>query len=117
MVSKSRSRGRSPSCLKLSTRTRGRRDGKEIEFCSEFNSTTAFPGSTATSRPNWAAVAAVVAADGTTVDEDALAAHCRATLAGYKVPKRFVGVDSLQRSPAGKADYKLLRTVAEEALS
>ena len=26
-------------------------------------------------------------------------------------------VDSLQRSPAGKADYKLLRTVAEEAIS
>jgi acyl-CoA synthetase (AMP-forming)/AMP-acid ligase II len=62
-------------------------------------------------------VALVQPADGTTVDEDALAAHCRATLAGYKVPKRFVGVDSLQRSPAGKADYKLLRTVAEEALS
>jgi acyl-CoA synthetase (AMP-forming)/AMP-acid ligase II len=49
--------------------------------------------------------------------EDDLAAHCRATLAGYKVPKRFVSVGSLQRSPAGKADYKLLRTVAEEAVS
>jgi 3-oxocholest-4-en-26-oate---CoA ligase len=56
-------------------------------------------------------------APGVTVDEAALAAHCRATLAGYKVPKRFVGVESLQRSPAGKADYKLLRNVAEEALS
>jgi acyl-CoA synthetase (AMP-forming)/AMP-acid ligase II len=33
------------------------------------------------------------------------------------VPKHFVGVDSLQRSPSGKADYKLLRTVAQEALS
>jgi len=33
------------------------------------------------------------------------------------VPKRFVSVDSLQRSPAGKADYKLLRNIAEEAIS
>ena len=52
-----------------------------------------------------------------TLDETELAAHCRATLAGYKVPKHFVSVDSLQRSPAGKADYKLLRHVAEEAIS
>ena len=62
-------------------------------------------------------VALVQPADGTEIDETALAAHCRATLAGYKVPKHFVGVDSLQRSPSGKADYKILRTVAEEALS
>ncbi len=52
-----------------------------------------------------------------TLDADTLAAHCRATLAGYKVPKHFVSVDSLQRSPAGKADYKLLKNVAEEAIS
>jgi fatty-acyl-CoA synthase len=56
-------------------------------------------------------VALVEPANGT-LDERALAEHCRATLAGYKVPKRFVRVDSLQRSPAGKADYKLLREVA-----
>jgi acyl-CoA synthetase (AMP-forming)/AMP-acid ligase II len=62
-------------------------------------------------------VALVEAADGKAVDEGALASHCRATLAAYKVPKRFVGVDSLERSPSGKADYKLLRNVAEEALS
>jgi 3-oxocholest-4-en-26-oate---CoA ligase len=52
-----------------------------------------------------------------TFDDAVLAAHCRATLAGYKVPKHFVNVDSLQRSPAGKADYKLLRHIAEEAVS
>jgi fatty-acyl-CoA synthase len=48
---------------------------------------------------------------------DVLGAHCRTTLAGYKVPKRFVFVESLQRSPAGKADYTLLRGVAADALS
>ena len=62
-------------------------------------------------------VALVQPAVDATLAEDDLAAHCRATLAGYKIPKRFVSVGSLQRSPAGKADYKLLRTVAEEAIS
>ena len=52
-----------------------------------------------------------------TFDQAGLAAHCRATLAGYKVPKHFLRVDSLQRSPAGKADYKLLRNIAEDALA
>ncbi len=62
-------------------------------------------------------VALVQPVDAATLAEPELAAHCRTTLAGYKVPKRYVRVDSLQRSPAGKADYKLLRNVAEEAIS
>jgi len=35
-----------------------------------------------------------------------VAAHCKAHLAGYKVPKRLVLVDKVVRSPAGKADYR-----------
>jgi fatty-acyl-CoA synthase len=62
-------------------------------------------------------VALVHATDGRTVDADALAAHCRASLAGYKVPKRILVFDSLQRSPAGKADYRLLRELAAERLT
>jgi fatty-acyl-CoA synthase len=54
--------------------------------------------------------------DGVAIDDTALAAHARTTLAGYKVPKRFVALDSLQRSPAGKADYKLLREIAAGTL-
>jgi 3-oxocholest-4-en-26-oate---CoA ligase len=50
-------------------------------------------------------------------DAEALAHHCRSSLAGYKVPKRFVVVASLQRSPAGKADYNLLRGIALDAVS
>ena len=56
-------------------------------------------------------VATVQLADGVALDEAGLSAHCRTTLAAYKVPKRFVALDSLQRSPAGKADYKLLREI------
>jgi acyl-CoA synthetase (AMP-forming)/AMP-acid ligase II len=62
-------------------------------------------------------VALVQAADSSGVDGGALSAHCRATLAAYKVPKHFVALDSLHRSPAGKADYKLLRDLAAEAVS
>jgi 3-oxocholest-4-en-26-oate---CoA ligase len=61
-------------------------------------------------------VALVAPNDGAAIDEDALAAHARTTLAGYKVPKRFLTLDSLQRSPAGKADYKLLRKIAADTL-
>ena len=46
------------------------------------------------------------------VDDDELREHARRGLAGYKVPKYFVVMDSLQRSPAGKADYTLLRGLA-----
>ena len=44
--------------------------------------------------------------------DDELRAHCRSTLAGYKVPKEFVVVDRVVRSPAGKADYAWARTAA-----
>jgi acyl-CoA synthetase (AMP-forming)/AMP-acid ligase II len=57
-------------------------------------------------------VALVHVRDGQTIDADALATHCRASLAAYKVPKHMVVVDSLERSPAGKADYKQLRAMA-----
>jgi len=42
------------------------------------------------------------------VDDDLsdLDRHCRAHLAGYKVPKRVVQVATIERSPAGKADYR-----------
>ena len=39
-----------------------------------------------------------------TVDE--LREHCRALVAGYKVPKDVVFVDNVVRSPSGKADYR-----------
>ena len=32
--------------------------------------------------------------------------HCRHTLAGYKVPRALTYVTAIQRSPAGKADYR-----------
>jgi len=45
---------------------------------------------------------------------DELIDHCRAMLAGYKVPKDVVFVDQVERSPAGKPDYRWATAVAEK---
>jgi acyl-CoA synthetase (AMP-forming)/AMP-acid ligase II len=42
----------------------------------------------------------------------ALRAHCRTSLAGYKLPKTFCWVERVVRSPAGKPDYAWARAVA-----
>jgi 3-oxocholest-4-en-26-oate---CoA ligase len=44
--------------------------------------------------------------------EGELGGHCRASLAGYKVPKAFRWVDRVVRSPAGKPDYAWARSIA-----
>jgi 3-oxocholest-4-en-26-oate---CoA ligase len=43
-----------------------------------------------------------------------LDAHCRKSLSGYKVPRTYAFVDEVVRSPAGKADYRWARQVAEQ---
>jgi long-chain acyl-CoA synthetase len=54
-------------------------------------------------------VAAVELEPGTALDEDALRAHCREHLAGYKVPRRIVPVPDLPRSMLGKILRKQVR--------
>ncbi|HIL47973.1 MAG TPA: acyl-CoA synthetase, partial [Acidimicrobiia bacterium] len=46
-------------------------------------------------------------------DADELRAGVRERLAGYKVPKRVVLVDRVERSPNGKTDYRWAKSVAE----
>ncbi|NLA34223.1 MAG: AMP-binding protein, partial [Actinobacteria bacterium] len=46
--------------------------------------------------------------------EAELRTHCRATLAGYKIPKRIIFVDSVLRGPNGKADYRWAAAVASD---
>lgn len=53
-------------------------------------------------------VAAVVAAPAT-LDVDAVKAHARARLAGYKVPRHILAADSVERMATGKADYNAAR--------
>ena len=47
-------------------------------------------------------VAALVAEPGASIDVDAVDAHCRDRLAGYKRPREYVIVDELPRNAAGK---------------
>ena len=64
------------------------------------------------------AVAAVVqpsaASDAPALDD--LRAHLRPVLASYKLPKHLVLVETIVRSPAGKADYRWANRTASSAL-
>ena len=46
------------------------------------------------------------------LDEADVIAHVRGRLAAYKAPRRVLPTPSIGRSPAGKVDYKRLRTEA-----
>ena len=54
-------------------------------------------------------VAVVVPAAGVEFDQAAVDAHSRQTLAGYKVPRRYVAVESLPRNAYGKVLKRELR--------
>jgi len=54
----------------------------------------------------------VQARPGTSPALDALAAHCRTKVAGYKVPRRLVLVEEVERTPAAKPDYRWAKEVA-----
>jgi acyl-CoA synthetase (AMP-forming)/AMP-acid ligase II len=56
-------------------------------------------------------IAAVVAVEGEP-DEAALDAHCRASLAGYKIPRRYIFTTESLRLNNGKPDYKAAARIA-----
>ena len=60
-------------------------------------------------------VAIVQSRDGATADEASLLEEAAKHVARYKLPKAFVFVDSVVRSPAGKADYRWAKEQAAEA--
>jgi len=49
---------------------------------------------------------------GATPTLEDLQAHCRKHIAGYKVPRQLTLVDQIERSPAGKPDYRWAKRVA-----
>jgi 3-oxocholest-4-en-26-oate---CoA ligase len=61
--------------------------------------------------------AVVEAAPDASVDETEVIEFVRQRLARFKAPRRVVVVDSIGRSPAGKVDYRGLRTLAAERLA
>jgi acyl-CoA synthetase (AMP-forming)/AMP-acid ligase II len=48
---------------------------------------------------------------GRTPGLDDLAEHCRSSIAGYKVPRQIALVESMVRTPSGKADYRWAKAV------
>ena len=58
-------------------------------------------------------VAIVVLGEGAVLELAALTDHCRARLAGFKVPKQLIIRDSLPRNPSGKVLKRVLRAELE----
>jgi acyl-CoA synthetase (AMP-forming)/AMP-acid ligase II len=58
--------------------------------------------------------AAVQPRPGRTITQEAMVAHCRTRLAGYKIPKRIVFVDAIPRTATGKALRRELRHQLED---
>ncbi len=50
------------------------------------------------------------------VSADEIIGHVKRSIASYKAPRRVVFVDSVYRSPSGKADYRWARTTAEATI-
>jgi fatty-acyl-CoA synthase len=65
--------------------------------------------------PRWGEkpVAVVVLAEGAKLAMPDLTEHCRAKLAGFKVPKQLILRDSLPRNPSGKVLKRVLRAEFE----
>ncbi|KAA0234928.1 MAG: 3-oxocholest-4-en-26-oate--CoA ligase [Acidimicrobiales bacterium] len=61
-------------------------------------------------------VAIVSLRPGASASDASLQATCAETLAGFKVPKAFIRLPEVLRSPAGKADYRWALEVAKKDL-
>ena len=62
-------------------------------------------------------VAVVSLEDSKEIDEDNLVNAPRQFIAGYKLPKKVIFVDEVQRAPNGKANYKWAKNVANKEFS
>jgi acyl-CoA synthetase (AMP-forming)/AMP-acid ligase II len=69
--------------------------------------------------PRWGerVTAVVQVTAGFDLDEGVLIEHCRAQLAGYKLPRTIVAVEAVQRSPVGKADYGWAKEIAVKEMT
>jgi acyl-CoA synthetase (AMP-forming)/AMP-acid ligase II len=64
-----------------------------------------------------AVVAVVEPSAGTEVDAEALISWVKSRLAGYKAPRRIIGIDTIGRAPNGKVDYRRLKALATDVVA
>jgi fatty-acyl-CoA synthase len=62
-------------------------------------------------------VAIVQLAEGASATDEELGDACQTSIARYKIPKAFIRTEKVQRSPAGKADYRWAKDVAIGSLA
>ena len=62
-------------------------------------------------------VAVVSTVDNKALKEEQLIEDTRSIIAAYKLPKKVIFTDEVQRAPNGKANYKWAKSFAEEQLS
>lgn len=84
----------------------------EVERCLLGHPDVAEAAAVGLPHPRWgeAITAVVVRRPGGTVDEATLMAHCKAQLAGFKVPKAIVFVEEFPRTGTGKIQKHVIRT-------
>ena len=60
-------------------------------------------------------VAVVSLEENKDVNQDTLVEATRSFIAGYKLPKKIIFVDRVERAPNGKANYKWAKNIANES--
>ena len=60
-------------------------------------------------------VAIVQLVDGARLRESEIIEHCGTKIAQYKRPKAVLQVENIQRSPAGKPDYRWAKAIAQDS--
>lgn len=61
-------------------------------------------------------VAIVALREGHTIDLESVQDFCRTKVAGYKLPRRLFSVETIQRSPSGKPDYRWAANIVANTL-
>ncbi len=87
---------------------------REVETTLEHHPAVALAAIVSVPDPLWDEVGVAYIVPRHPVEIEELEAHCRAHLANYKIPKRFVIADELPLLPIGKVDKRALKMLAEK---
>jgi acyl-CoA synthetase (AMP-forming)/AMP-acid ligase II len=89
---------------------------REVELALEAHPGVAMAAVLGVDHPAYGEAGVAYVLPAAEVDEDTLRAHCKAELAGYKVPQRIVVDPDPPMLPIGKIDKKALKSAARQLL-